>query len=53
MSSFWAVGDVSEAMAQLAQDLESGEWARRYGAMMADDDYDLGYRLVVAPAFVD
>jgi SAM-dependent methyltransferase len=53
MSSFWAVGDVSEAMAQLAQDLESGEWARRYGTMLADDDCDLGYRLVVAPALVD
>lgn len=53
MSSFWAVGDVSEAMAQLAQDLESGEWARRYGAMLADDACDLGYRLVVAPALVD
>jgi SAM-dependent methyltransferase len=53
MSSFWAVGDVSEAMAQLAQDLESGEWARRYGAMMIDHDCDLGYRLVVAPALVD
>jgi SAM-dependent methyltransferase len=53
MSSFWAVGDVSAAMAQLAQDLESGEWARRYGTMLTDDDCDLGYRLVVAPALVD
>jgi SAM-dependent methyltransferase len=53
MSSFWAVGDVSEPMAQLAQDLESGEWARRYGALLAEDACDLGYRLVVAPALVD
>jgi SAM-dependent methyltransferase len=53
MSSFWAVGDVSEAMVQLAQDLESGEWARRYGALLADDACDLGYRLVVASALVD
>lgn len=50
MSSFWAVGDVSEAMARLAHDLESGEWARHYGALMADEACDLGYRLVVAPA---
>lgn len=53
MSSFWAVGEVSEQMARLEQDLESGEWERRYGAAMADDAYDLGYRLVVAPALVD
>jgi SAM-dependent methyltransferase len=53
MSSFWGVGDVSAAMAQLAQDLESGEWARRYGTMLTHDDCDLGYRLVVAPALVD
>jgi SAM-dependent methyltransferase len=48
MSSFWAVGDVSEPMAQLAHDLESGEWHRRYGASLAVDSCDLGYRLVVA-----
>lgn len=53
MSSFWAIGDVSDAMARLAHDLESGEWARRYGAARADDAGDFGYRLVVAPALVD
>jgi hypothetical protein len=53
MSSFWAVGDVSAAMAQLAGDLETGEWLRKYGATMAADTCDLGYRLVVAPALVD
>jgi SAM-dependent methyltransferase len=53
MSSFWAVGDVSEPMARLAQDLEDGAWARKYGAMMADDTCDLGYSLVVAPALID
>jgi SAM-dependent methyltransferase len=49
MSSFRALGDVTPAMAALASDLETGEWQRRYGAMMALDACDLGYRLVVSP----
>ncbi len=48
MSSFWAVGDVSAAMARLARDLDDGEWHRRHGALLARDACDLGYRLVVS-----
>ncbi|HEY0130807.1 MAG TPA: class I SAM-dependent methyltransferase [Allosphingosinicella sp.] len=48
MSSFWALGDVSEALARLEADLESGAWARRYAELLALDACDCGYRLVVA-----
>jgi SAM-dependent methyltransferase len=46
MSSFWAIGDVSAAMARLAQDLDSGAWAARYGELLDLDERDFGYRLV-------
>ena len=48
MSSFWALGDVSEALARLESDLDSGAWAERYGHLLALDSLDCGYRLVVA-----
>jgi SAM-dependent methyltransferase len=47
ISSFWAVGDVSEALSKLERDLESGAWARRYTDLLDLDEYDCGYRLVV------
>ena len=47
MSSFWALGDVSEALARLEADLEGGAWAERYGELLALDRCDCGYRLVV------
>jgi hypothetical protein len=46
MSSFWAVGDVSAPLARLEQDLADGTWAARYGALLARDACDCGYRLV-------
>jgi len=46
MSSFWALGDVSEGLAKLAGDLQSGEWERRYGHLAGLDALDCGYRLV-------
>ncbi|HEX8568727.1 MAG TPA: class I SAM-dependent methyltransferase [Caulobacteraceae bacterium] len=48
MSSFWGVGDVSEALGRLERDLDSGEWARRHAGLLDLDDWDCGYRLVVA-----
>jgi hypothetical protein len=33
---------------QLEADLASGEWERRYGALLTEDGYDAGYRLVVS-----
>jgi SAM-dependent methyltransferase len=34
--------------ARLADDLESGEWHRRYGHLLEMDEYDAGYRLAIA-----
>lgn len=48
ISSFWAIGDVSESLQRLADDLESGAWARRYGELLERDACDFGYRLVTA-----
>lgn len=47
MSSFWMLGDVSDAMARLKADLQSGAWATRYGHLTELDALDCGYRLVV------
>lgn len=47
MSSFWALGDVSGALAALADDLESGAWEQRYGHLMSEAERDFGYRLIV------
>ena len=46
MSSFWAVGDVSEGLRKLERDLDSGAWAQRYADLLDLEDRDLGYRLV-------
>jgi hypothetical protein len=45
-SSFWAMKHADEGLARLADDLASGEWARRYGDLLGRDAYDAGYRLV-------
>lgn len=47
MSSFWKVGDVSQALARLEKDLESGAWAQRHGELLDLEARDCGYRLVV------
>ncbi len=48
MSSFAMVGDVTNAMARLASDLDDGSWQRRHADLMALDERDLGYRLIVS-----
>ena len=47
-SAFWALGNVEPGLARLKQDLETGEWERRYAELLALDEYDAGYRLVLA-----
>lgn len=47
-SSFWAIHDIAAGLARLAEDLETGAWARRYADLLTLDTYDAGYRLVVA-----
>ncbi|HEX4848443.1 MAG TPA: class I SAM-dependent methyltransferase [Novosphingobium sp.] len=47
-SSFWLLDEVEAGLERLRADLESGEWERRYGALLDSDYYDAGYRLIVA-----
>lgn len=45
-SSFWKIENVDRGLRKLADDLESGEWQRRYSELLTLDAYDAGYRLV-------
>lgn len=47
-SSFWALPDMDDGLEKLRRDLETGEWGRRYAALLNLDAYDAGYRLVIA-----
>lgn len=40
--------DRERGMRQLRADLETGEWERRWGHLLALDELDLGYRVVIA-----
>src|SRR4051812_2530908 len=46
-SSFWAVRNAEAGLQKLKQDIETGAWERRYAELLALDEYDAGYRLVV------
>ncbi|MCP4383956.1 MAG: SAM-dependent methyltransferase, partial [Hyphomicrobiales bacterium] len=48
MSPFRILGDVSEGLAVLARDLETGAWDQRYGHLVERDAVDWGYRLVAS-----
>ena len=48
VSSFWAISNAETGLQRLRQDLETGEWGRRYAELLTQDAYDAGYRLVVA-----
>ncbi|MEA2939966.1 MAG: hypothetical protein QOD09_495 [Bradyrhizobium sp.] len=47
-SSFWAIGNAEPGLQNLRRDLETGAWERRYAELLTLDEYDAGYRLVVA-----
>jgi SAM-dependent methyltransferase len=47
-SSFWAISNAEAGLQNLRRDLESGEWERHYAELLTLDEYDAGYRLVVA-----
>ena len=47
ISSFWALGDISHELAALKRDIDDGVWAQRYAHVVARDQLDCGYRLVV------
>jgi len=48
-SSFWLIENSEAGVSKLRHDLETGEWERRYSSLLDLDEYDAGYRLVVAP----
>jgi SAM-dependent methyltransferase len=47
-SSFWAMDDAESGLQRLKDDLGSGLWEERYAELLSQDEYDAGYRLVVA-----
>lgn len=47
-SSFGKIEQTEAGFARLVEDLTSGAWEQRYGALLAEDSYDAGYRLVVS-----
>lgn len=47
-SSFWAI-DATYGLQKLANDLQNGEWERRYSHLLTLEEYDVGYRIVVSP----
>jgi SAM-dependent methyltransferase len=47
-SSFWAIGNAEAGLQDLRRDLETGAWQTRYAELLTLDEYDAGYRLVVA-----
>lgn len=48
MSSFWKIDNIETKLQRLSDDLDSGAWQRRYARVAELDEYDAGYRLVVA-----
>ncbi len=47
ISSFWKIGDITEPLQRLEDDLGSGAWERRYSRILHKESLDFGYRLVV------
>ena len=48
ISTFAKIQRVASGLENLRRDLDSGEWQRKYGEVMAKLELDLGYRLVIA-----
>lgn len=48
MSSFWLIEGIDAGLKRLADDLESGVWARAHGYLFDLDACDVGYRLILA-----
>jgi hypothetical protein len=43
------IRDAEAGLSKLARDLDTGEWQRRYSELLALEEYDAGYRLVISP----
>lgn len=52
-SSFWALPNAEAGLQNLRRDLETGAWERRYADLLSLDEYDAGYRLIVADRSAD
>jgi len=50
ISTFSKLPDAAPGLARLSADLASGQWRRKYGALLRETALDLGYRLIVAGA---
>jgi SAM-dependent methyltransferase len=50
ISGFAKLRSPEQGLERLRDDLSSGEWHRRHGALLSADTLDLGYRLVVGGA---
>jgi SAM-dependent methyltransferase len=50
ISTFSRVGNYERALDRLRHDLADGEWYRRYGDLLSEDEMDFGYRLVILSA---
>jgi SAM-dependent methyltransferase len=48
ISSFHKIDDATDGLARLADDLQTGNWHKRYGHLADLGELDCGYRLVVA-----
>ena len=48
ISSFHLLSGLEDGLARLAGDLASGAWAERYRHLLELEEFDAGYRLVVA-----
>lgn len=46
MSSFWALDDIEQGLANLSADLQNGTWEAKYGHLLHLTELDCGYRLV-------
>ncbi|MEP3227449.1 MAG: class I SAM-dependent methyltransferase [Parasphingorhabdus sp.] len=47
ISTFSKLGNLSDALTKLEEDLESGAWTQSYGQLLNEDSLDIGYRLIV------
>ena len=47
ISSSWKIGDVTEPLRRLEDDLRSGAWARKYSRFLDREACDFGYHLLV------
>jgi SAM-dependent methyltransferase len=48
MSPFWKIGDATEPLQRLKDDLQCGEWERKYCHFLDQEAWDFGYHLLVA-----